>query len=321
MAGVRDSLGVFGRTRLAEALGSCGGEGFTGELKVTGAPGGAFHLRDGLVVAAESPGAPGAEALLLRTGRVDAEQWAELVRETGGERWPAAALVARGLAGAAELRVLCVMALQDAAFAIIAGRVDDCERAPVAGPPPAAVTLGEPPARLLQDAARKLTALDALPYPVRPDRERPVPGTLPQSRLSAFQGELLAHADGRRTTRDLAFRTGRGVYAVTVEVAWMLALGFLKCAAEPAPIPVRLPADSVVRRHVPAPPVPAPAAPGPAPAAPTALPRRTPGASGITEALTPQQSGASWKGFLRLWSADRNRVPQQPGHHDQQLEN
>ncbi|MFE1443353.1 MarR family transcriptional regulator [Streptomyces sp. NPDC058739] len=382
MAGVRDSLGRVGHDLLTQALDSCGTEGFTGELRVAGTPGGTFHLRDGLVVAAESPGAPGPEALLLRTGRVDGEQWAELVREAGGSRWPAAGLVARGCAGAAELRVLCVMALQDAAFAISAGWVDGCERAPAAGPPPAAVAGGEPPARLLQEAARKVTALDALPCPVRPDRERPLPGAVPPGRrLSSLQQELLLHADGRRTTRDLAFRTGRGVYTVTVETARMLGEGFLECADGDSLVPLRLPAadrpvhhlrprtaplpdlnrdlntvpipdvntaraphlntaptplppltplplaiplqappppaaeDTAVRH--PPPPPPRPSAP-PEPAA-VSLPRRTPGASGITEALTPQQNGASWKGFLRLWTADR-RVPKQPEHRDQQME-
>ncbi|MFG2375336.1 dihydrofolate reductase family protein [Streptomyces sp. NPDC048504] len=37
---------------------------------VTGTPGGSIHVRDGLVVAMETPGAPGIEALLLRSGRI-----------------------------------------------------------------------------------------------------------------------------------------------------------------------------------------------------------------------------------------------------------
>ncbi|MFD5792826.1 MarR family transcriptional regulator [Streptomyces diastatochromogenes] len=291
MSDVRDALGRVGYDRLAHALTACGHAEFTGELRVSGRPGGAFHLRDGLVVAAESPGAPGPDVLLLRTDRIDAERWAELVRESDGARWPAAALVARGYAGAAQLRVVCVMALQDAAFAIVAGRVDGCER--VAGTePPAPVAVGEPPARLVQDAARKLAALATLPYPVRPDRERPLPAAPTGRPLTELQQELLAHADGRRTARDLAFRVGRGVYTVTVEVARMLAEGFLECARTPAEIPVRLPPEVGAVRHREPPPEPPPA--------PTVLPRREPGASGITEALAPAKHGTSWRGFFRL---------------------
>ncbi|MFJ3774099.1 MarR family transcriptional regulator [Streptomyces sp. NPDC090075] len=295
MSEVRDPLGRAGYGRLAHALIACGREGFSGELRVPGSPGGAFHLRGGLVVAADSPGSPGPEALLLRSDRIDGEQWAELVRASGGARWPVAGLIARGYAGAAQLRVVCVMALQDAAFAIVAGRVDGCE-AVLDTEPYAPVAVGEAPARLLQEANRKLAALAALPHPVRPDRERPRPAGIAADRpRTPLQEELLSHADGRRTARDLAFRTGRGVYTVTVEVARMLGEGLLECAAPTAP--VRMPVTAPVVRHREPPPPPPPPEPIPVPAE---LPRREPGASGITEVLGPQKSGASWKGFFRL---------------------
>ncbi|MEU9988471.1 MarR family transcriptional regulator [Streptomyces sp. NPDC048045] len=327
MSDVRDALGRVGHDRLAGALAACGRAEFTGELRVSGRPGGAFHLRDGLVVAARSPGAPGPDVLLLRSDRIDAERWADLVQESGGARWPAAALVARGYAGATQLRVVCVMALQDAAFAIAVGRVDACEH--IAGTEPhAPVPVGEAPARLMQDTARKLAALASLPCPVSPEGQRPRPAPPTGRRLTPLQQDLLTHADGRRTARDLAFRVGRGVYTVTVEVAWMLAEGFLECPGTPAPIPVRLPPHlrAVEHREPPPEPPPAPPAaptalprrerppgppPGPPPVLPpaplpapppepTVLPRREPGASGITEALAPSRHGASWKGFFRL---------------------
>ncbi|WP_426568819.1 MarR family transcriptional regulator [Streptomyces canus] len=274
---------MSGYELLARDLAACGRDGFTGEVRVSGSPGGTVHLRGGLVVAVESPGAPGPKALLLRSGRIGGEEWDALVRESGGARWPVAGLVAHGYTGAAQLRVVCAMALKDAAFAVVAGSVDDCERGPATEPPPGAVTVGEPPTRLLQDAARKLHALDALPYPARPERERPVPASLsfPASRLTALRRELLTHTDGRRTARDLAFLTGRGVYTVTVEVARMLGEGLLECPDAPAPIPVRLPPDGAgVRPRPPAPPPPPSSDPAQHHAA---LPRRRPGASGVKE--------------------------------------
>ncbi|NUP19706.1 MAG: MarR family transcriptional regulator [Streptomyces sp.] len=272
---------MSGYEHLTQALSACGRDGFTGELRVGGTPGGTFHLGEGRVVAAESPGAPGPEALLLRSGRVSGEQWAELVRESGGARWPATALIARGYTGAAQLRVVCAMALHDAAFAIAAGRVDDCERVPTAQPF-AQVPMGEPPLGLMQGSARRLAALGALPHPVHPDRERPVPApapTVPDAELTVLRRELLAHADGRRTARDLAFRVGRGVYTVTVEVARMLGDGLLVCVESPTPIPVRpLPDGRALRPRRAAPAQPSPPAPH------TALPRRKPGS------------------FFRLWN-------------------
>ncbi|MEU6145959.1 MarR family transcriptional regulator [Streptomyces sp. NPDC047081] len=263
---------MSGYELLARSLDSCGREGLTGELRVSGSPGGTFHFRGGLVVAVESPGAPGAEALLLRSGRVTGEQWAALVRESGGTRWPAAGLIAHGYAGAAQLRVVCVMALQDAAFAVVAGRVDGCERGAAGFEPPAPVPVGEPPARLLEDAARKIAALAALPHPVHPDRERPLPARhFADDELGELRRDLLAHADGRRSARDLAFRTGRGVYTVTVEVGRMLAEGLLQCAPPPAPVPVRMPPEGIRHR------TPPPAPPPPEPPAPADLPRRRPG--------------------------------------------
>ncbi|MET7703738.1 MarR family transcriptional regulator [Streptomyces sp. NPDC005485] len=349
MSGIRDSLGRVGYDLLSRALAECGREAATGELRVSGKPGGLFHLRGGLVVAVESPGAPGPEVLLLRSGRIGAEQWAELLSEARGARWPEAAMIAHGYAGAAQLRVICMMAMQDAAFAVVAGRVDGC--APL-GPsvPRAPVEVGESPGRLLQGAVRKLTAVAALPGPVRPDRERPVlaPGVDPDSdQLPLAQRELLSHIDGRRTARDLAFLVGRGVYTVTVEIARMLGEGLLECAegaageergAAPVVIPVRA-RETGVRRRVTGPggaaqggaakggathggaaasadkavsPSPAPDAPDapeiPEPPSASQLPRRDPGASGITETLAPEKNGASWKGFFRLrhriWTPD-----------------
>ncbi|MFJ9583152.1 MarR family transcriptional regulator [Streptomyces acidicola] len=347
MADRRISLDRAGYGLLSRTLAECGRDAATGELRVSGKPGGAFHLRGGLVVAVESPGAPGPEALLLRSGRISGEQWDTLLREPGAGRWPETGLVAHGYAGAAQLRVVRMMALQDAVFAVVAGRVDGveplAERSGSGSGPVAPVAIGESPLRLLQEATRKLTALAALPCPVLPDRERPLPapGTdADDPRVPPARRELLTHADGRRTARDLAFTTGRGLYPVTVELARMLAEGLLRCEdTTPAvlPFPVRTPpsgALSPVRQDRPAPPEAAVRLDEPVPTAeprppepprpqrprqpespessrpphrPSKLPRREPGASGITETLAAKRD-ASWKGFFRLrhrlWSPD-----------------
>ncbi|MEU3789448.1 hypothetical protein [Streptomyces fructofermentans] len=238
MSGSRISLDRAGYGLLSRTLAECGQGAVTGVLQVSGKPGGVFHLRDGFVVAAESPGSPGPEALLLRSGRISEEQWDALLFEAGAGRWPQAGLVAHEYAGAAQLRVICMQALQDAVFAVVAGRVDGCEPLAAWADPPASVAVGEAPLRLLQEATRKLTAVAGLPCPVLPDRERPYPaaGVDPQDgALPVLRRELLTHADGRRTVRDLAFRTGRPLYTVTVETGRMLGEGLLDCSEESAP--------------------------------------------------------------------------------------
>ena len=45
--------------------------------------------------------------------------------------------------------------------------------------------------------------------------------------LGGGRDQMLALANGRRTPRDIAFAAGRGVYAVTLQVARMLASGVL----------------------------------------------------------------------------------------------
>jgi len=257
MSGIRDVLDRDGYRRLSRALADAAAAHTTGEIRVSGRPGGSFHLRDGLVVAVESPGAPGPEALLLRSGRVTGEQWAELMREPGAGRWPAAGLIAHGYAGAVQLRVVCMMAMQDAVFAILAGHVEECAE-PAEGHPLAPLEQGEPPARLLHEATRKLAALAALPHAVRPDGERPVPAGPAESarpRLPRSQRELLTHADGRRTARDIAFRTGRSVYTVTAEISRMLQEGHLTCPGpETSPVVIRTEGDpaAALRRRRPA---------------------------------------------------------------------
>ncbi|MEU8791039.1 MarR family transcriptional regulator [Streptomyces sp. NPDC048643] len=399
MSGIRDSLGRVGFDLLSSALSECRQVRATGRLRVSGRPGGVFHLHDGCVVAVESPGAPGPEARLLRSSRVSGEQWAELLREAGGTRWPQAGLIAHGYAGAAQLRVVCMMAMQDAAFAVVAGDVEACDPLDAAFEPYAPVDQGEMPGRLLQDAARKLAAVAALTRPVRPDRERPVQGAVAdesRDRLPPQQRELFVHADGRRTARDIAFVTGLGVYTATVGMARLLGEGLLELPEAPAsasPVTVRIPPTESLRKRSPStvpgpdpellsalaaaltagtddpgPDVEAvvpsadpsaagegarpvvtegdgrprtdaseavgggspagapdgadpghPDATGPAPALRSAslvlpgpdapsLPRREPGASGITETLAPERAAVSWKGFFRLrhriWTPD-----------------
>ncbi|TQK52154.1 hypothetical protein FBY35_2581 [Streptomyces sp. SLBN-118] len=302
MPDIRESLHRAGHGVLSLALAQCRAAGSTMVLRVCGRPGGVFHLRQGSVVAVESPGAPGIQTLLLRSGRISEADWADLVPAGMDARRPGAELVARGQIGAAELQVVSAMALQDAVFAVIAGDMGECIADPESGPL-VPVGPGEDPLRLLDNAVRKLAALAALPHPVLPDRERVVAGRGvdgPAEDLAPHRKEILFLADGRRTPRDIAFMIGRGVYHVTVEISRMLGEGLLERATRSAPtgVPRVLAAQAPVPRR-----------PATAPDGADAtgdLPRRTPGASGITEkTLAADVSATSWKGLFRFRSRTR----------------
>ncbi|WP_152627490.1 hypothetical protein [Streptacidiphilus melanogenes] len=282
----------------------------SGALLAAGDPGGLLRLDGGRVTGAESPGAPGAEALLLRSGRVLEASWVAAYQAGAPHGRFAVELVRRGLVGAAELETVCLMALFDAVFAIAAGTVEECRWEPQAlggGPGPAAEPLGREPwtsdvtrvdvARVHAETERRLAALAQFPTPVRPGRDRlAVVAESAASQAGAAAGvaglnagglraagglrrEVLGLADGRRTARDIAFLLGRGVYPVTVEASRLLADGLIRLgrpAREGGEVrPLLAP------RHA-APPVPSAAA------SPDALfGASSTGLSGVTDVATP----------------------------------
>ncbi|MFJ8057325.1 DUF4388 domain-containing protein [Streptomyces sp. NPDC096142] len=242
-------------------------------VTVTGTPGGSIHLRDGLVVAMQTPGAPGVEGLLLRSGRIDEQAWSAVrASDTTHERL-AAGLVEQGLVGAGELETVSLAALFDAAFALSFAVPDGWE---VTDPVPTLYrNAGVAPERLLSEVSRRLNALAGEPGSVAAlarTRMRPTsaaqlpetPGTLP-----ARHRAVLTATDGRRTARDIAFTLGRGLFAVMLDLRHLVDRGLV----EPdAPAPDRRP--STAPRV--ASPAATPATPGPVP-----LPRRLPGRNSV----------------------------------------
>jgi hypothetical protein len=298
---------------LARELFQCGYERITGALHVVGNPGGVFHLRHGSVVAVDTPGAPGVGALLVRSGRVSEVDWTIALQAEAAGQWPEAELVARGLLGSAELRVMCMMAVQDAIFAIVAGTMEGYSVSGESAGAALPSVQGTDPGGLLQDAARRLDALAALPRTVSPNRERvlPVPGA---DRLVAplmtGRRKILSFANGRRSARDIAFMAGRGVYAVTVEISRMLSEGLLEIVSVSDATGGSLPGRTAL--------IPVPRGPENAPAPEAAhasmdqLPRRHPGSSGINEFLDATRPTSNWKGFLRIRNRVRAAEPKNP---------
>ncbi|MDQ1036248.1 hypothetical protein QFZ75_002664 [Streptomyces sp. V3I8] len=261
-------------------------EGFSGTVRVSGSPGGTIHLRNGLIGAVETPGAPTATSVLLTPGRIDDGTWlAACAAEPDTDRL-GGYLVAAGLVGAAELEIVCTGAVFDGAFAMAMG-------------PPGGWTLGDPeptllagsgvePRRLTEETTRRIARLAGpwkAPGELARVRPVPVPDAGLRRGLTDRHRSVLSTVNGRRTARDVAFTLGRGLYAVMLDLTRLEAQELVLWEAagasggRPSTAPRVLPGQDDASA-APA----AVAAPPDAPAAP--LPRRTPG-------------GASWPGNAR----------------------
>ena len=294
--GIRESLDLDGQARLKRWLARAAAERITGALRVSGSPGGVLQFRDGLVVGAESPGAPGVQALLVRTGRVSDEDWA---RDGGADRAASAERI-----GAAHRQVLQLMANQDALFAVLAGSIDSCVLEPDPSVPHGGQ--GQDAAALFDAASRKLDALALLPRAILPHRERLIAPSADESdgpsgrgssgeQASQLRTVILGYADGRRTARDIAFVTGRSLYAVTVEMSRMRAEGLLN---EPPPRiePIDTSPVQVLPRNPPPPDPDSAQATEPG----SELPRRQLPADGAAEDPASQKTAAFWRDLLHL---------------------
>ena len=289
--GIRESLDLDGQVRLKRWLARAAAERITGALRVSGSPGGVLQFRDGLVVGAESSGAPGVQALLVRTGRVSDEDWA---RDGGADRAASAERI-----GAAHRQVLQLMANQDALFAVLAGSIDSCVLEPDPSVPHGGQ--GQDAAALFDAASRKLDALALLPRAILPHRERLIAPSADErdgpsgEQASQLRTVILGYADGRRTARDIAFVTGRSLYAVTVEMSRMRAEGLLN---EPPPRiePVDTSPVQVLPRNPPPPEPDSAQATEPG----SELPRRQLPADGAAEDPASQKTAAFWRDLLHL---------------------
>jgi hypothetical protein len=270
-------------------LAECETERSFGVVRVTGEPGGLIYLADGGIVAIETAGAPGADVVLVRSGRIRESEWTAAFTAAAAHGQLAAELVGRGLIGAAELEAVLRVSLADSMFAVASGPVEDCTLEQIgahgrmpgdadgggSGPAPILLPLSPPasPAWLLAETARRLAVLSRETDLVRHDRDRvtadpPKPGVL----LTPSQEELAELANGRRTARDMAFITGRGVYALSLELTRMhsadlvaitshrtiRAGGDLARAPEPAPEPPAVSGPAGPAAAAPSPPPPLP---------------------------------------------------------------
>ncbi len=217
-------------------------------LRVMGSPGGIIHVREGLVISATTPASPGAESLLIRSGRVSEEAWNEAYTAGAPQDRLAAELVDRGSVGEAGLQVVCLSAVFDAAFAMALFGIEDSQPeviGPNDVPPPLPVRPGIPREWLARETTRRLTITDewrelgVTPF-IRPTAVRPI--TPMQIGADQLRHDILVKANGRRTPRDIAFALGQGLFVVLKEISSLVSEGLLAIAPPPPP--------PVVEEHV-----------------------------------------------------------------------
>lgn len=215
---------------LGAALLGCLADRASGTLLVSGDPGGTIHLVDGGVTAIDTPGAPGPDVVLLRSGRVPEPAWQDVFADAAAAGRMAPELVRRELIGCGQLEVVLRAALADSMFVLMSGQVDECQLGPAAT---TCLLPLEPPAEvswLIVEASRRLQVLASMPNRVQHDRDRVLRGHQAPPVGSALDGGregILALANGRRTARDMAFALGWGVYALTLEFSRMQEAGLL----------------------------------------------------------------------------------------------
>lgn len=243
-------------------------------LRVMGSPGGIIHVREGLVISATTPASPGAESLLIRSGRVSEAAWNEAYTAGAPLGRLAAELVERGSVGEAGLQVVCLSAVFDAAFAMALFGIEDSlpeALGPNDVPPPLPVVPGVPRAWVARETARRLAIagqwreLGVTPF-IRPTAVQPIAPM--KIHADQLRHDILVKANGRRTPRDIAFALGQGLFVVLKEISSLVGQGLLTVG--PPPPPPSAEENVVVVEDEQRPPN---------------LPRRRPGTSKIAELL------------------------------------
>ncbi|ROO88664.1 hypothetical protein EDD29_6338 [Actinocorallia herbida] len=241
-------------------------EGFTGVLRADGPVSGIVVLREGKVVAAATPEAPGPEPLLLRSGRVAEADWTAAFAEGAPHGRLAEALVAHGALGALGVEVVAATALADAVFALALRGVQTCVAAPLDAAETGPLLFLDPGLAaddVVREAQRRLAM--AAEWQERGLTSTAVPAS---AAAGSATDPLLAAVNGRRNVRGLAFALGRGLFATMRSLADLMDAGAVTVSAEPGQAG---PPTSQDAPHEPAP--------------PEGLPKRLRGASDVIRVL------------------------------------
>jgi hypothetical protein len=255
----------------------------SGALEIAGNPGGMVFLSGGYLTYAESPAIPDLRTRLIRSQRISAEAWNEIIASDGARGGVGALLVSEDVVSRSELRKLLWSVALDALVALtlpvragpLAGVRFWPRRSPWVGS-----LLRLDVASVWDDVSRKAERLMRREIPAEGCPQlRPM--TRPWAVVNSEQWAVAWQFDGLATVRDVAWRNGYALYDTLEWVGDLVQAGL--CTVVP---PTGI-----------APAVTAPAV--------TALPLRQRGES------LPERSGDAETPAVPKWRADD--VPKPPG--------
>ena len=212
------------KMQIADELAMLAQQRASGALEISGNPGGAVFLSGGYLAFAESPAVPDLRSRLIRSQRLTADQWNQVIESDQAQGGVGALLVSRGIMTWGELRDLLRSMALDALIALVVSLSAEPPAASVRFWPRRSHWVGS----LLRldirsvwaDAEQKAEPLaryniQAESHPRLCDLSRSWAVLKPELWALAWQ------IDGRATVRDLAWRNG---FALGDSMEWVGAL-------------------------------------------------------------------------------------------------
>lgn len=222
---------------VVEALDELTGARATGALHVDGPVSGSVYLLDGDVYYVHTPAAPGVDCLLQASGTVSpaAFQTAWTAGAAAGQ--VGEILIKSGALSRGEAELCTAAAITDGAFVLFttsAADVGQVRFAPEEGHWWGALRrVGA--AALDTQIRKRLRLLERTPPGDVDDQPVVAAGRLGRHHvvLTDLQWELIVHANGRRTPRELARLLGRSAFSAIVECRRLVTVGLIQVARAP----------------------------------------------------------------------------------------
>jgi len=226
---------------VTEALDELTAHRATGALHVEGAVGGSIYLVEGEVYYVHTPAAPGVDCLLQASGTVTPPVFQTAWTAGAAAGQVGEVLIKSGALSRGEAELCTAAAITDGAYALLTA--SSAEAGPVrfaAGEGHWWGALRRIGVAALDVQIRKRRRLLERTPPADVD-DQPVvaAGRLGRHHvvLTDLQWELIVHADGRRTPRDLARLLGRSAFSAILEARRLVTAGLIQVVPRSGPEP------------------------------------------------------------------------------------
>ena len=226
---------------LTEALDETTTNRATGALHVDGPVGGSIYLIDGEVYYVHTPAAPGVDCLLQASGTVSPAAFQAAWAAGAAAGQVGEVLIKSGALARGEAELCTAAAITDGAYALLTASPADT------GPVRFAAGDGHwwGPLRRVGAAAlevqirKRKRLLERTPPGNLDDQPVVAAGRLGRHHivLTDLQWELIVHANGRRSPRELARLLGRSAFSAILESRRLLTAGLIQVAPRSAAVP------------------------------------------------------------------------------------